>query len=147
MGNIIYTNNETPSSVSDGTSALAGDLDTVTDNGGSGETNASPTVNIPRQNADVNENLRGQEAAQTGIDALQNAKSPISNSQRFDPLTQDEQNSILNPYLNAYYNNLNSASSEAQSPNVSPKASVSRDEQLGRYFDEAWDTEDFVSPL
>lgn len=32
-GNIIFTNNETPVSTSDGTSALAGDLDTVADTG------------------------------------------------------------------------------------------------------------------
>ena len=72
----------------------------------------------------------------------ENVNDPLPSS-----LTNSPSESILNPYLNAYYNYLNSTSSEAQSPNVSPKASVSRDEQLGRYFDEAWDTEDFVSPL
>ena len=62
-------------------------------------------------------------------------------------LTNSPSESILNPYLNAYYNYLNSATSDAQNPNAFPKTLLSRDEQLGRYFDEAWDTEDFVSPL
>ena len=62
-------------------------------------------------------------------------------------LTNAAPNGILNPYLNAYYNYLNSASSETQNPSPSPKAPISRDEQLGRYFDEAWDTEDYISPL
>ena len=87
----------------------------------------------------ANQTRNAQTGAQNAVEAT---NYPVGS-----PLTQDEQNSILNPYLNAYYNYLNSASSEAQSPNVFSKAPVSRDEQLGRYFDEAWDTEDFVSPL
>ena len=62
-------------------------------------------------------------------------------------LTQRGYNSILNPYFEAYYNYLNSTLPDTQNPSPSLMAPVSEDELIGRYFDEAWDTEDFVSPL
>ena len=47
----------------------------------------------------------------------ENVNDPLPSS-----LTNAAPNSILNPYLNAYYNYLNSATSKAQSSNAFPKA-------------------------
>ena len=62
-------------------------------------------------------------------------------------LTNGPSESILNPYLNAYYNYLNSTLPDAQNPSPSLMAPVSEDELIGRYFDEAWDAESYISPL
>ena len=62
-------------------------------------------------------------------------------------LTNSPSESILNPYFKAYYNYLNSATSKAQNPSPSLMAPVSEDELIGRYFDEAWDAEGYISPL
>ena len=53
----------------------------------------------------------------------ENVNDPLPSS-----LTNGVPDSILNPYLKAYYNYLNSAASKAQNPNAFPKAPVSRDE-------------------
>ena len=105
-----------------------------------------PSVPKPLRNAQsATMNPAGSEEISSNLN-IPNHSENVNDPQP-SSLTNSPSDSILNPYLKAYYNYLNSATSDAQNPNAFPKTLLSRDEQLGRYFDEAWDTEDFVSPL
>ncbi len=53
----------------------------------------------------------------------------------------------MKPYLDAYNNYLNSSLPGTQQQSASPPAPLSEDELIGRYFNEAWEREDYFSPL
>ena len=104
------------------------------------------TGDVQAADADASRVTSETKVAQSPIDSIpsqgQNVNDPLPSS-----LTNGVPDSILNPYLKAYYNYLNSATSDAQNPSPSLMAPVSEDELIGRYFDEAWDAEGYISPL